>query len=137
MTRLKNWPSRFAALEESVRARPFEWGSHDCCMWAAAAVQAVTGADLAAEWRGKYSDEATAEALMRSLGGLPGIAALAGPELQASAHATTGDIGIVAWPDRTLSLGVYGGQSWLCVGDSGLVHLAREAALRAWGVGRE
>jgi len=137
MIRRKDWPSRFAALVESVRLRPFAWGSHDCCTWAAAAVEACTGVDLAAPWRGTYTDEAGAAALVLELGGLPKVAALAGPQLRAIALATTGDVGLVRWPDGVVSLGVHGGYGWLCAGDQGLVHLELDAARAAWGVGRE
>ncbi len=53
---------------------PFTWGSHDCCLFAADAVIAVTGVDPAAEWRGRYSSEAEALALQGE-GGLEGIVA--------------------------------------------------------------
>jgi hypothetical protein len=135
MKRLKDWPSRFAALVESVRARPFAWGSHDCCLWAAAAVQAVTGEDRAETWRGTYVDERGAARMALRLGGLPVIAADAGPEIP-PALAVAADVGFVRWPDGTHSLAVCSGDAWLCVGEAGLVRLGLDSCLRAWGVGR-
>jgi len=135
MMRLKDWQSRFAALVAGARARPFEWGTHDCCLWAADAVQALTGRDPAAQWRGTYSSELGAFRIVFKLGGLPAIAALGGAEID-PALAVTGDVGTVRWPDGIVSLGVCGGDGrWMVAGDAGLVTL-RDCALRVWGVGR-
>lgn len=54
MTRYEDWPRR---LREIVTARStacFIWGQHDCALFAADAVQAQTGIDLAASYRGRY-----------------------------------------------------------------------------------
>jgi hypothetical protein len=136
MNRLNDWPSRFAALVESVRSRQFAWGSHDCCLWAADAVLATTGHDPAAQWRGVYSTESAAHDLVASLGGLPAVAGLGGVEID-PLFAIAGDVGLVRWPDGVVSLGVSSGDLWMCVGDSGLVFFSRDAAIRTWGVGRE
>lgn len=65
--RCLDWPERLAAFVEQHRRTPFAWGSHDCALFAAAAVQAITGADPLAAWRGTYTTEEEAEAI---LGGL-------------------------------------------------------------------
>lgn len=136
MTRLKNWPSRFDALVGSVRGKPFEWGVHDCCMWASNAVLAITGSDPAAAWRGAYSTERQALSLIVRLGGLEQIGAKGGAEIPL-ALATVGDVGLVTWPDGTRALGVCGGSFWICAGDVGVASLPLEAASMVWGVGRE
>lgn len=51
----------------------FEWGRHDCILAVCAHVAAVTGRDPAAPWRGSYSDEAGALAVMAPFGGVLGI----------------------------------------------------------------
>lgn len=133
--RRRDWPGRFFRLIGAARARPFAWGTHDCCLWAADSVEAVTGTDPAARWRGTYRDEIGALRLVRALGGLPAVAALGGVEI-APGLAAPGDVGLVTWPDGVACLGVCAGVSrWLVVGDSGLVTLHQRAA-RAWGVGR-
>ena len=131
--RLKNWPGRFAELVESARARPFEWGSHDCCLWGADSVLALTGNDLAAQWRGTYSDALSAARLLKQLGGLEALAATAGPEMPPS-FAAQGDVGLVEAnaEDGSLSIAVCAGHSWLVVGESGL--LSFPTAVRAWRV---
>lgn len=68
MMRFPGWPERLATFIEARRRAPFEWGTHDCAMFAADAVVAITGVDPLARWRGSYADEAGAEVV---LGGLP------------------------------------------------------------------
>lgn len=55
--RFEDWPARLGAEIERARERPFCWGEHDCALWTASVVAAITGVDYAAEWRGKYASE--------------------------------------------------------------------------------
>jgi len=133
--RLRNWPSRFAELVDSSRARPFEWGAHDCCLWAASAVDAITGRDPGAQWRGAYTDARGALDLLEGIGDLEGAGALTGKPIPIG-NAFVGDVGLVTWPDGTESLAVCSGHDWMCAGDAGLIRLPIDAARAAWGVGR-
>jgi hypothetical protein len=135
MTRLRDWPSRFAALVDESRARPFEWGQHDCCLWAASAVEAITGRDPGAQWRGAYDDARGALDFLEFLGGLEGAGAMTGKPLSVG-MAFVGDVGLVTWPDGTESLAVCSGHDWMCAGEDGLIQLPIECARAAWGVGR-
>lgn len=47
----------------------FKWGVNDCALFAADGIQAYTGVDIADDFRGKYSDEAGAFALIRQVTG--------------------------------------------------------------------
>lgn len=58
-------PAALAAIIEAHRETPFAWGVHDCCLWAATAVQVQTGEDPAARLRGTYATEAEAVALIK------------------------------------------------------------------------
>ena len=136
MARLRNWPSRFAALVDSARLQPFEWGVHDCCLWAANAVLALTGADPAAAWRGRYSSAAGAMRFLEELGGLDGAGVCTGVQI-APALVMVGDVGRVTWPCGTESLAVCSGHDWMVAGECGLLRLSLDAASKAWGVGRE
>lgn len=49
--------------------QPFVWGTHDCCLFAANAIQAMTGVDIADDFRGKYTDQASAFTLIHSVTG--------------------------------------------------------------------
>lgn len=96
MTRLPEWSQRLRAYMAATVGRPFAWGTHDCLMFAAGAVEAQTGVDPAARWRGKYRSQRGAEALLKRLGHADALAAVAShlPEIpQAWAH--VGDLASV------------------------------------------
>jgi hypothetical protein len=70
LKRTKSWDTR--ELHEFLLARskqPFAWGVNDCALFAADAVLAMTGVDIADDFRGKYHDEAGAWALVRAVTG--------------------------------------------------------------------
>ncbi len=73
---LENWPTKLNDFIDSCRTKPFEWGQHDCCLFAANAVQATTGIDPAAgTFRGKYKTNFEALRLVRRFGGIEKLAA--------------------------------------------------------------
>lgn len=133
MQRLKDWPSRLQALMAQAQLRPFTWGSHDCCLWAADAVLACTGVDMAVPWRGTYATETEAAALLDALGGLRALGALAGPECK-PALAGAGDVGLIEHAGAGW-LAVHDGAAWVCATRNGLVRWPTRAARCAWKVG--
>jgi hypothetical protein len=68
MYRLPDWETRLAAYLEPLRLRAFDWGSHDCCTFAGGAVQAMTGIDPMAEFRGHYSTAIGSARALRKFG---------------------------------------------------------------------
>lgn len=72
MNRHHDWPERLFEFIESRRHMPFAWGSNDCALFPADAVQIITGVDLAAEWRG-YTTEIGAARHIRDVGGMVGF----------------------------------------------------------------
>lgn len=130
------WPERLAVLIEDCRLVPFAWGTQDCCTLAADAVVATTGIDIFARWRGKYTTEAEADALIGPAG-LDG-AALAlmaewGAPLCMPATAQRGDIALVA-VGNALLLGVVVGDRIAAPGPDGLVFLKIDTARRVWAI---
>jgi len=73
ITRLENSEKLLSQYLRERIAAPFVWGQNDCILFAADAVMAMTGTDLAADYRGTYSDEAGAAALLESLGGIESL----------------------------------------------------------------
>ncbi|NTG07160.1 DUF6950 family protein [Rhizobium rhizogenes] len=49
------WRSDLSAYIHSVAKASFEWGGHDCALFSAGAVEAMTGVDIAADYRGRYT----------------------------------------------------------------------------------
>ena len=63
--RYNDWETRLSRYLLAARSRPFSYGKHDCCLFAAGAVFAITGVDIAEGFRGKYSSRAEAVKLIR------------------------------------------------------------------------
>lgn len=64
-----NWPRHLTAALEAAMLRPFAWGRHDCCLFAADCVIAMTGDDPMKAFRGKYVDRETALAALKEISG--------------------------------------------------------------------
>ena len=58
--RVEGWEKILHDTLETMKERPFVWGTFDCCLFAADIVQALTGVDYAAGYRGTYHSEAEA-----------------------------------------------------------------------------
>ena len=68
-----HWCTR--ELYQFIRSRentPFAWGTNCCAMFAADAIQAMTGVDIASDFRGLYSDAAGAQAAIEKITGVKG-----------------------------------------------------------------
>ncbi|MCO4316350.1 hypothetical protein M8997_004075 [Phyllobacterium sp. 21LDTY02-6] len=48
------WRPALAEYIDASMQKPFQWSEHDCALFAAGAVEAMTGEDFAAPYRGKY-----------------------------------------------------------------------------------
>lgn len=68
MHRYADWETRLAAYLAPLRTRPFAWGTHDCCTFAAGAVEAMTGVDPMPEFRGHYSTAIGSARALRRFG---------------------------------------------------------------------
>lgn len=124
----------FDALVDARMRQPFVWGQHDCVLFAADAVAALTGRDHAVAVRGTYHTEDQASEVLAGMGGLPGCAALAGPPCE-PLTAARGDIGLVFDGSREM-LGVCVGPHWLVPGKYGLSAQPLRAARLAWRTAR-
>lgn len=131
--RLPDWQLNFSALCADRMHAPFICGQHDCCLWAADVVQAITGIDPAAQLRGKYNDERSAQRLVAALGGLPAIASAALGWPVRAALATVGDVLLITHERRT-TLAICNGSSLLAPGAQGLQAIAMPLNCPAWKV---
>lgn len=134
--RLPDWPERLAAYIAANRPLPFAWGTHDCALFAAGAVQAVTGCNvLPAAW----ADRASAAHLLRRLHGLVPAVDAALPRLVTPAWARRGDVVLVQQPvaqrGRARWLAVVDGAHWWAPSATGLHRGDMAQAVSAWGVG--
>jgi hypothetical protein len=134
MTRRHDWPARLSELVTRAHALPFSWGTHDCCLWAADAVVALTGRDPAQDLRGRYFDAIDAYRALRQIGGLLGAGQRTGTRLAGPGFALDGDVALVHDGRRPM-LAVRSADVWLCAASRGLFALPQSAARITWGVG--
>ncbi|MBC2731386.1 hypothetical protein [Thiobacillus sp.] len=134
MTRVETWPQVLAEFLADAD-RPFEWGTWDCGLMAANCVQAMTGVDIAAEFRGRYKTAKGARRVMRGAMGemMTRVAATYGmPEIDIRL-AQRGDMVMIETPLGE-ALGICTGPTVACTGPDGLVFRPMSRALRAWRI---
>lgn len=132
MTRYPNWPHRLNAFIMDRVSAPFEWGSSDCCLFAADAVLAMTGVDLAENFRG-YHTAAEAARLTAKHGDVEGLATLALGEPIDPRFAKRGDVVLIETQGR-LALAVCLGVDWIGQGERASVSGPMTSAIKAWAV---
>lgn len=132
--RLPDWRPRLAAYLDGVARAPFAHGRHDCALFAAGAVAAMTGTDPAAAWRGQYATEAEGLALLLAEGIAGHVAAVDAlfPRVPAS-FGQVGDLALVNG-DHGPGLGVVQGEWIYVVTPRGLGRVGLLEAVTAWRV---
>ncbi len=141
LQRLHDWPLRLEAFVQQRAYQPFAWGVQDCALFAADAVQALTGVDVAPPHLRCHRHARAALRSMRAHGGLQAIAQAALGTPIAPALATVGDVLLVnsnnlafAHPGRPM-LALCNGGTALATGQRGLVSVSLHRATHAWRVG--
>lgn len=137
LPRLPDWRQRLDDYLDSIDGKPFEWGELDCALYAAGAVQAMTGVDLAKSFRGQYSDAAGAKAAIAAAG-FPDYASLVAaylPEATADTPVGIGDIAVVDMPGFGPCLALVGGAHLTAMTVRGKGSLPRIRATRFFKVG--
>lgn len=129
MTRLEDWPLRLNAVIEAAAGRPFSWGEHDCCLFAADCVKAITGTDPMADVRGTYATEEEAGQLLAEAPLRARLSALFGGAVPITL-ARRGDL--LLFKD---ALGVCLGERGAFVGPEGVSFVPVSCCLDAWRVG--
>lgn len=131
--RFPDWQLRFSQFVAERQSIPFAWGRNDCCLFAADCVLALTGRDLAADYRGIYRSEKTAYKLLKELGGITALADASLGESVPPLRATVGDVVLVEINGRE-GLGICNGSTILGPGPHGIEVLGMERALACWKV---
>lgn len=134
--RIQGWEQALVTSTASKLRTVWAWGEHDCIIFAADCIKAMTGQDLAEEFRGQYDNEAEAWALLGSIGyeDLGALVSSRLPEIKPR-DAMRGDVVLMA--------GEEGDFVAICDGltavgpraPRGINHNPMTAAKRAWRVG--
>jgi hypothetical protein len=136
--RRQHWPALLADELARARDRPFRYGEHDCCLFAANVALALTGSDPAATLRGRYKTRLGAQRLIAAAGGLESLAAqlasASGYAEIAPLLAQRGDAVLIETA-RADALGVIDDAGRIaCAGLHGLVYLPAAVGRRAWRI---
>jgi len=144
LKRTVHWATReYHHFLSTRRHRPFAWGSNDCALFCADGIHAMTGVDIAAAFRGKYSDEESAMTSIHEVAGGHTIADAAAwcaeqhglAECVHPLMAQRGDLVIVYAAQGLLSgLVDLNGRHVLLPGQRGLVRLPISLVTRSWHV---
>jgi len=147
MTRAHDWPSKLEKFVSENRTRSFQWGTWDCCLWVASAIEAITGMDVAAPYRGQYADANGAARICVEACGKADLASMAAyvasqnqmPEIPVL-RAQRGDMLLLKDPanpgSQCLGMVAFNGHQAIVVGSSGMLPVDIAAhAVRAWRVG--
>ncbi|EEW1994427.1 TPA: hypothetical protein JZ958_001102 [Escherichia coli] len=127
-----DWQNRLNAVMKAAIERPFSWGQHDCCLFAADCAEAMTGENFANGWRGTYYSETGAKkAILRGGGSLEKVLARYLDEVPVKL-AQRGDIAVVENAGARCAGVVCSGAVWV-PGENGLVGL-RIKPLSVWRV---
>lgn len=135
VTRRGDWEAALAHYLAQCEGKPYAYGSHDCALFAAGAVMAMTGTDIAAEFRGKYRSQAGSVRALRTIGAGTLEATIdAKLEPVAVGFAQRGDLVL-----HEGAVGVSAGRFAVFVGDMDeapkLIRVPRAAWQKAWRVG--
>ena len=144
MTKLDHWQTRtFPNFLRERASTPFCWGKNDCAMFAADAIRAITGIDIASDFRGKYTTELGAMKTIKQVCGGSSVVDAAiycatKHGLMENKHplmAKVGDLVIVS-NGGTMIAGVVhtNGREVVSVGESGLVLLPITQVTRSWSI---
>lgn len=127
------WLAALDAYVGEHAEKPFAWGPHDCCTWAAGWVQQVRGADPMADLRG-YDSALSAGRVLASAGGLlAAVTARMGSPITGT-MAQIGDVALVRHGQGLLSMGICIGPYIAAPGQSGLLMVSIARAEAAWRV---
>lgn len=131
--RKREWQSELAAFIKSRKSTPFQWGTNDCCLFAADAVLAMTGEDFALPFRGTYSTALEATRLLSEMGGLRGVAISALGDSLPGKMARVGDVCLVLNEGREVLM-VHGGNMVYGPGESGVTLVQPSTVIESWRI---
>jgi len=146
--RQHHWATRsFHGFLSERSDSTFVWGKNDCALLAADGILAMTGVDIAADFRDKYHDEASAMDLITELTGVQNPTVADAASYCANKHglverrypltAQRGDLVVVEDAGRLIAgLMHLSGRHVVAAGESGLkrIALTKTNIKRAWKV---
>lgn len=138
--RRPDWQSRFANIIREKRSSVFAFGENDCCLFAFDVIEAITGRDLGAPFRGKYDDLVSAVRVVNEYCGVKNLVAAVDKIAEECSlleisprFAQRGDLGLY-WDSPGPALGVCVGKGFAFLMPDGLTEIPMPSIARAWRV---
>jgi hypothetical protein len=139
MNRTQNWEMRLDDWLKTRAGLEFTFGANDCCLFAAGAVEAMTGEDLAGKFRGKYRTKHGAQQVLKKYAGggvrelMVRMAADHGLIEAAPPMLTRGSVALILNDGRE-SLGIVDltGMAIVAPGIVGMVRMPIDRAITGW-----
>lgn len=130
--RVDDWEQRLEEALEGARDRPFVLGAHDCCRFAAACVDAITGSEHLAALARQYTDDASAKRFLVRQGGMrAAVTGFLGEPIESWARARRGDVCLV--PTEGMDgVGICVGPYIAVAAERGLSLYPISAAMAVW-----
>lgn len=133
--RFENWPALLIEALDAARGKQFKFGEFDCALFAADIIAAMTGTDLAAKYRGKYSSELGYKKLLGKSRRLEAVieAAVVDCEEINALLAQRGDL-VLYDGTNGVSAGIVYGHNAYFPTDLGLASVSIDQCRRAWRI---
>lgn len=146
LSRKDNWVRDFDAYIQECFAKPFAYGTFDCCLFVAGVIESLTGLNVANAWTSQYTSRAEGLQLLTTQGypSLETFVSVKATELglveQPLKFASQGDVMLYSNEQGTLVLGVVLGNQVVSPGTVGLIgtNIAtvwQDTSARSWKVG--
>ncbi len=129
--RSAGWETSLANILDAARSTPFEWGKHDCTLFALRCADAVWGTDVEAKHSGKYKTARGAAGRVKRLGGFSKALQNEGFARVPTLFAKRGDLAVVEQDGREALAVVVGGKV-AAAGIDGLVFISLECVKGVW-----
>lgn len=132
--RMKDWEPRLVAYLAAAARREFKPGVHDCALFTAGALEAMTSVDHAADWRGRYKTLSGGRRALKKAGHADHVALVASLfDEVPPAFAHRGDIAVVDGAEGA-ALGIVQGEGIYVLRPEGLAVVRRADMKRAFRV---
>jgi hypothetical protein len=143
LQRYPYWPSALDKFLADNYETKFEYGKFDCCLFVCSAIEAMTGTDIAAPFRGRYRSRREALRAVWEYAGKGTVRAVAervtldhGMPRVEILLAQRGDVALIGRPKRDCSLGIIAltGRDVIVLTAKGMQSIPLTEAAFAWRV---
>jgi len=137
--RCEDWPEKLKAYLEKNAEKPFDWGTHNCSLFAADWVLECCGLDPLGRLREECKDRASALAILARKGGVGGLWARAchrygWPQVHRY-YAQRGDLVLYRGQGGHTGIGICAGESFAALEIGGLGRRDMAQATHAFKIG--